>query len=139
MKNKSFLLILELLCMVLFFSLIAAITLRGFSSAREISDRKNVLESAIVVTQNTAEVLKSTGGDFVCAAEKLSGGLEAGRLVLDCDRSGQPIQVDGSEVYFSVIAEQIPTENPLLGSAHISAVFAGEIILEFDVCWQRSD
>lgn len=137
MKNKSYLLILELLCMVLFFSLIVALTLRGFSCAQDNSYRKSILESAIIVTQNTAEILKSTGGDFAYTAEKMFGASEEGSLIIHCDKNSQPLSGVTSEKHFSIVAVQIEMENPLLDGAHISAVYEDEIIFEFDVCWQR--
>ena len=122
--------------MVLLFSLIAAITLRGFSTAEDISNRKSALESAIIVTQNTAEMLKSTRGDFSYTAEKMFGVAGEDGLVIRYDKSGRP---SSDNEYFSVIAERIETDDPLVGGAHIRAVYEDEIILEFDVCWQRGD
>lgn len=122
--------------MVLFFSLAAVMTLRGFAYAEDISRQKSTLESAMVVTQNAAELLKSTGGDFVGTAEKMAGIIEEGRLIIRCSSEGQPA-AEADRYGFSVIAEPIPSENPLLESAHIKAVFEDEIILAFDVSWQR--
>lgn len=67
MKNKTSLLLMELLIMLLVFALSAAICLQVFAKARAISTSAADLDSAVILAQNAAEVLKTTAGDIDAA------------------------------------------------------------------------
>lgn len=63
MRNKGTWMLLELLIMLLVFSLAAAVCLQIFSQAAALSRQSRQLEEATVLAQNAAELLKSTLGD----------------------------------------------------------------------------
>ena len=67
MKNKTSLLLMEQLVMVLTFALAAALCLGVFAAARNMSEDAEALDGAVILAQNAAEVLKDTCGDAVQA------------------------------------------------------------------------
>ena len=63
MKEHSFPVILEQVCMVLVFAVAAAICLRVFAAADRISQENECMSKAVLFVQNTAEQLKGCNGD----------------------------------------------------------------------------
>ena len=63
MKNRTSLLLMEQLVMVLVFALAAAVCLLIFAQARNLSREAASTDEAVILAQNAAEVLKATGGD----------------------------------------------------------------------------
>ena len=63
MKNKTSLLLMEQLVMILVFSLAAALCLQTFAKAERISQESIHRDRAVRVAQNAAELLKATDGD----------------------------------------------------------------------------
>ena len=69
MKNKTSLLLMEQLVMVLVFALAAALCLTAFVEADRISRETVRRDEAVLIAQNTAQVLKATSGDVELAME----------------------------------------------------------------------
>ena len=63
MKNKTSLLLMEQLVMVLVFALAAALCLTVFVKADQISRETVRRDEAVLLAQNAAQVLKATSGD----------------------------------------------------------------------------
>lgn len=61
MKDKTPLLLIEQLIMILIFALTAALCLRGFAYASSVSKQIQLREQAAILAQNTAEELKAAG------------------------------------------------------------------------------
>lgn len=59
MKNRASLVLMEQMIMVLVFALAAALCLRGFLKAEEISTRTARRDEAVWIAQNAAELLKA--------------------------------------------------------------------------------
>lgn len=70
MKNKSSLLLMEQLVMVLVFALAAALCLTAFVKADQISRETVRRDEAVLLAQNAAQVLKATSGDVELAMEE---------------------------------------------------------------------
>ena len=124
MKNKTFLPMLEQMIMILIFALAAAFCLQGFAAASRISKRQAVLTEAVVTVQNTAEILKSSQGDFELASELLGGIITT---------EGLQIPADDYVVTACTAAE----EYDLLSSAKIEVMYNTEILYELTVTWQE--
>ena len=71
MKSKATLTLMELLAMVLVFSLAAAVCLRLFAGAASLSEETARQDRAVVLAQNAAESLKA-GKEPVLAEEELT-------------------------------------------------------------------
>lgn len=124
MKNKTFLPMIEQMIMILIFALAAAFCLQGFAAAGRISKRQAVLTEAVVTVQNTAEILKSSHGDFELAAEMQSGVLTAEGLQISADE-------------YTVTVCKAEEELDLLSSAQIEVVYETDILYELTVSWQE--
>ena len=124
MKNKTFLPLIEQMIMILIFALAAAFCLQGFASADRLSKRQAVLTEAVVTVQNTAEILKSSHGDYDLAAELLTG------TVTD---TGLQIQTEDYTLTATTAEEQLDS----LASAKIKVLYKTETLYELTVSWQE--
>lgn len=112
MKSKGSLLLMELLVMILVFSLASAVCLGIFAKSAELLDATRRLEEASFLAQNAAELLKATAGDF----EKAQN-LNQGEYQLEIQPSTGKI--------------------PGLGQADIRVYFAGECLASLTAGWQE--
>lgn len=124
MKNKTFLPLIEQMIMILIFALSAAFCLQGFAAAGRISKRQAVLTEAVVTVQNTAEILKSSHGDYKLAAEMLDGSVVDDQLRIETDE-------------YLVTAGAVVEDLDLLSSAKIEVVYETDILYELTVSWQE--
>ena len=136
MKNRAFLSILEQILMILIFALAASLCLRGFFLANTVSKDREVLDLAVFSAQNTAETLKSTKGDLICSAEKLSGNATDNKLTVFYDSDGNAVKSEKDACY-TLTAVKTADGGALVESAHISVVYKSEIIFEIDAVWQK--
>lgn len=141
MKNKSFLPLIEILIMILFFSICSAVCLGTFSLSSEISHQGELLDVASIKSQNTAEVLKATKGDFESASSLLGGYIDNDRLLINFSKDGQsleyPLESNEAADGFQLIVTRLECSENLLEGANISAVRNDEIIYELTVHWQK--
>jgi len=112
MKNKTSLLLMELLVMVLMFALAAALCLTAFVKADQISRETVRRDEAVLLAQNAAQVLKATSGDVEQAIAAAAG-------------SGYRMEV-----------ERIDTHS-LLGQAEIQVWQEDELVFTLRVGWQE--
>ena len=73
MKNRTSLVLMEQLVMVLVFALAASVCLSVFVKADRISREIARRDAAVLLAQNSAEVMKSCAGDLEKAAQILGG------------------------------------------------------------------
>ena len=81
-KSKTSLFLIELILMVLFFSLSAAICMRVFADAQVTSRNSKNLSNAALNVQSAAECYKATGGDFSEVSALLGAKEEGGKITL---------------------------------------------------------
>lgn len=124
MKNKAPLALMEQVIMLLVLAVAAAVCLHLFASAGLQAEQNRLQDRAMEQVQNTAEVIKSHAGDLEKAALLTGGSYEEDVLTVWDPR-------------FTVTAEVMPHENPLLGMAQVTAVSEGEILAQLTVCWQE--
>ena len=112
MKSRASLQLMELLMMVLVFSLAAALCLEVFARAGEISGETERRDRAVALAADAAEILKATDGDL-SAAEAVS-------------REGYRVTV-------------IPgrTRQPGLSEAEIQVFFEEELLFSLNTGWQE--
>ncbi|MDO5445754.1 MAG: hypothetical protein Q4F31_09075 [Eubacteriales bacterium] len=115
MKNKAVLSLIEQVIMVLVFAVAAAICLRVFMHADSISQDSSYTDSAFVMAQNTAEMIKNSCGELL---------LEEGTYFL-------------KENDLVLKAELSETDNQYLGAAEITVYREDEILCEIPVRWQK--
>lgn len=113
MKNKTSLLLMEQLVMVLVFALAAALCLSAFVKADQISRETVLRDEAVLIAQNAAQVLKATSGDTGRAAEV-------------ADDSGYRVEI-----------EQLKTGLKLMGQAEIRVWREDDLIFTLRTGWQE--
>lgn len=112
MKNKTSLLLMEQMVMVLVFALVAALCLTVFVKADRISRDTVRRDEAVLLAQNAAQVLKATSGDVEQAAAT-------------ADASGYRLEI-----------ERTNTEN-LLGQAEIRVWQEEDLLFTLRTGWQE--
>ena len=113
MKNKTSLLLMEQLVMVLVFALAAALCLSAFVKADQISRETVRRDEAVLLAQNAAQVLKATSGDLQLAAAA-------------AEDSGYRLEI-----------RQTDSGTNLLGQAEIRVWQEDELIFSLRTGWQE--
>lgn len=72
-RSKSSLFLIELVIVILVFSLSAAVCLRLFFQSRQISDQSRNISEASLAVQSVADIYKGSNGDFNKTADFLKG------------------------------------------------------------------
>ena len=119
MRNKTSLMLIELLIMLLVFILAAALCLQAFLWADATSDRSAQRDRAVVAAQNGAELTRRYAGDLETAAAEQGGTWDGETwtfIANDCQ----------------VTVTLLPNQTPYMGTA---LVCAGDV--EFSVSWQK--
>lgn len=93
--SKTPLFLMELVLMLLIFSLSAGICLQIFAKAKRISIESRELDDALLESQKAAEYWKATQGDLQQTAALLRGRQEAEEILVFYDAAWQPVQTDG--------------------------------------------
>ena len=128
MRNRTPLFFMELLVVILVFSLTAALCLQAFAWSDRMSEAEALKGKALQQAQNAAEVLKACRGDFAGAAES-----EGGKVQSDGQKEIWSLEGDG----FLVEAALFDTEIEGLGGAEICAYSKeGELLFTLPVRWQ---
>lgn len=124
MKNRTSLVLMEQLVMVLVFALAAALCLGVFVKADQISQETARRDEAVLLAQNGAEVLKSCAGDMEEAAQILGGSLtENGLTVLSAG--------------YTMNVELVESGVPGLGQARICVYLENEPLFDLRTGWQE--
>ncbi len=119
MKSKASLALMELLVMVLIFSMAAALCLGAFVQADRVSRETQLQDRAVALAQSGAEALKACGGDLAQA-----------EALLDPAPEGLYLTV-------SLLSSEIPG----LGTGEITVYNkeTGKAIFSLTAAWQEVD
>lgn len=122
--SRTSLFLMELILVILCFTVSAAICLRVFVSAKSTADRSRDLSAAVLAAENAAECWKASEGDLVECAALLHAGENGDGIIQAFD--GYWRTTDGSPEYRLLL-------NAQNGDASISVVDAhGEAIYSLD-------
>ena len=124
MKNRTSLLLMEQLIMVLVFAVAAAVCLRLFGAAWQINRQTALRSEAAVMAQNGAEVIKGCAGDLEQAGAVLNGRV-----------NGDVLTVSGDELVMQV--SPLPESAPGLGQAELRVLLEQEELFYLTVSWQE--
>lgn len=124
MKNRTSLVLMEQLVMVLVFALAAALCLGVFVKADQISQETAHRDEAVLLAQNGAEVLKSCAGDLEKAAGILGGTSSGTGLTVSSGAYTLEIELEDSGI-------------PGLGQAQICVYVEEEPICTLRTGWQE--
>lgn len=118
MKNRTSLLLMEQLIMVLVFALAAALCLNVFVEADRISRATASRDEGVLIAQNAAEVLKATSGDTA----------QTEQIVYAHAAGGYRMEI-----------EKLDSEVPLLGEAEIRIYLKNDLIFTLNTGWQEEE
>ena len=124
MKNRTSLVLMEQLLMVLVFALAAALCLNIFVKADQISRETARRDEAILMAQNSAQVLKACAGDAEKAAQILSGQVTDTGLAVEAGGFVETVTFETSEI-------------PGLGLARIDIYLEEDLIFTLRTGWQE--
>ena len=127
MKNRSFLPLMEILLTIAVFAIASVICLQGFTKANDISKRRSELDAAVLLAQDTCEMLKYSRGDMDLAAELTEGKVTDGGMVIYRD-------VNGVRFTVKVTAD---VSNDGIGKANVTVSTSARDVYELNVAWQR--
>ena len=134
MKRNSGPVLLEIVIMLLFFSVSVAVCMRIFAVSCSISERKTDIDRAVILAQNVAEALKAANGDTESAAAVTGGIPGANNLKIYCGSDWEPAGPDNAEF---VIEAELYHVN-YLASARVSVTAAsGEELFSLRTGWQE--
>ena len=129
MRNKTFLVLMEQLVMILVFALAAALCLQAFAFARRTALRHEQRDRAVLEAQNAAEAMKSDWQEY-CAA--FSGD---GTYALLYDTEWQPVREDAAYI---LAITPLETESPYLWEAEVCVrTAAGDVLISLPVAGQK--
>lgn len=113
MRNRTSLVLMEVLLMILVFSLAAAVCVQAFVRSDRITDRTQLQTRAAYLCQNAAEVLKAQGDP---------------ELATQTEENGIDLEI-----------QPLPSHQPGLALARIRALEAqtGEELFSLTVGWQE--
>lgn len=124
MKNRTSLVLMEQLVMVLVFALAAALCLGVFVKADQISRETARRDEAVLLAQNGAEALKSCAGDLQKMAEILDGTSSDTGVTAISGAYTLEIELEDSGI-------------PGLGQARICVYVEEELIFTLRTGWQE--
>ncbi len=126
MKNKTALLLIELVLLVAVFAAAAAICLRLFAWADAASRKDTRQDQALLHAQNAAQEIKLAKGDLEQAAARLGGEVSGGIWEKKLE-DGCVLRVESRE-----------TDTKYLGMASITVLDTdGSALARIDACWQE--
>lgn len=136
MKSKAPLSLMEQLVMLLVFALAAVLCLRIFVLSGQISRECEIRDRAVAVTQNAAEIVKSTRGDLEAASQRYGGVYQEQKWLVGFDEAWQETAIEDAAYCLVVTLEE--EETPLLGTAEIAVENRkAEIVFRISVAWQE--
>lgn len=137
MSKKSHLVLIELMIMLLIFSLTAALCLQVFAWSSDEAENIENRDKAMLKAQTAAEIIKAFEGDFAEAAEELGGVYSAAddELVVCYTEDWECSEV--AYWQFRLTAKR-DASDALLERAEISVESQdGEMLFQIPVCWQK--
>lgn len=136
MKSKAPLSLMEQLVMLLVFALAAVLCLRIFVLSGQISRECEIRDRAVAVTQNAAEILKSTRGDLETASQRYGGVYQEQKWLVGFDEAWQETAIE--DATYCLVVTLVEEETPLLGIAEIAVENRkAEIVFQISVAWQE--
>ena len=139
MRRKTPLHFMELLLMLLVFSLSGAFCLKAFVWADLTGQMTADRGMAALQVESAAEIIKACRGDMDGYVRMTgSGTTEDEKLTVYFD--GNWNQADEESGIFCLVGERILSGNPLLGQAEISVTGRnGDVLFSLEVCWQEGE
>ena len=102
-RSKSTLFLMELIIVIFFFSICAAICVNVFGSAQQMARDSYNLSNAVMAARSAAGCYKSADGDIGAAVELLDGAMSADHGIVYYDKEWQQVvSADESRFYLLI-------------------------------------
>lgn len=124
MKNRTSLVLMEQMVMVLVFALAAALCLGMFVKADQTSQETQFRDEAVLLAQNGAEVMKTCTGNLEEAARLLEG---------TCTENEVLVESGG----YTMVISLVDSDTPGLGQAEICVSMDGILVFTLRTGWQE--
>ena len=134
MRNKAFLPLMEQILMVAVFAIAAAVCLSAFAVGNRISKERSDLDTAVLLAQDTCEMLKYAKGDKEKAAEITGGAYSENELLIYFDENGNNTSSD-SAVY--LVRAHLGSVEHGVGEATVTVFTADKELYSLSVAWQE--
>lgn len=135
MKNKTSLVLMEQLIMILVFSLAAALCLQAFALSDRISMNNQARDRAVLECQNAVEVLEHAGGDYRLACARLGGSWDGTCWEIPYSEQWLP---DQDQPHYTLRVTPQESGDPLLGIADAGVYTPdGTCLIRLDAAWQE--
>lgn len=138
MRNKTPLVLMEQLVMVLVFALAAALCVQAFVLADTRSIQAERQDQALLEAQNAVETLKSCGGDYRAAAQLCRGTWNGSIIRVFYDENWQPAASETA--VYTLTVTPVDSGHALLGQAEVAvADNGGTALCTLPAAWQEVD
>lgn len=134
-RSRTGLFMTELILVLFFFSIAAAVCLQVYGKASLMSEKSEKLKLALNSTENLAQLLKDTGGDTAALAEYDPWMEEGEAPVLYYNQGGTPCSME--DAYYSVEVSLEDVQG-LWEAELVSRDRSGEEIYSLTVKWLSS-
>ena len=128
--SKSSLFLIEILFVILFFSISCSVCVQLFAKSHVCSVESTELSNAVNYSMSVAEQIKSCNGDFKKASETVSGNLDKESINIYCDKDWNTSPK--TDAYFNVIIFEKESSNENIKEYHIAVSNNKKTIYEFD-------
>ncbi len=137
MRSKAPLALMEQVVMVLVFALAAALCLQVFVVSNRMSERNKDMDHAVLLAQNTAEMLKACGG-IEDAAEMMGGDFQQAMWCSYYDEAMNPA-ADRTSAYYEVntLPENSGVEGLEKAAIEVFRHDGNEALFSLTVAWQE--
>ena len=136
MKNKTTLVYMEQIIMVLVFALAAVVCVQAFTLANGMSAASERRSRALLAAQNAAETYSAARGDSQRAAELLGGEADGATWTIGYDEAWQI--VGRGEAAYTLTVQPDGADTPLLGTGTVTVRDSGgEVLATLPAAWQE--
>lgn len=141
MKNRTPLLFMEQVVMILVFSLAAAVCVQAFVLSNTISKRSAARDQAVVQAQSAAAVYQKCRGDGQSAARISGGAVKNGSWVIYWDSNWKKTGL--KDAAYCLKITPLDSDQKKLGQADVSVTALrknkSEKLTGFSIAWQEAD
>ena len=139
MKNRTYLMLLEQLVMILVFAAAAAVCMRVFVYSYQISGDASALSEAALLAQNTAEQIKAARGTAGLSEQGLYWNGEESCWEASYDERWQPTAMKTEKYRMTVCPENASGLSPGIAGIRIWEIGkeSRELLFELTVAWQE--
>lgn len=136
MRSKAPLVLIEQIIMLLVFSIAAAICVRAFVYADQLSLEKELRDQAIIEAQTVAETYKYYNGDKQKALNELGGTIQDNQWITYWDGKWNICQENQSQYKITVTSEKSNVKTMGIAKLNVFSI-DGKQILTLPIAWQE--